>query len=414
MGNVNPFTFPILKYVKKSRRNMDTLDILRQLAIIIVAAKVFGLLARKCKAPQVAGEIIAGLLIGPSLFNLVSSSDFLAGMAEIGVIILMFTAGLETNISDLKKTGAKATIIACAGVFVPLILGTLLYMCFYGFSAIGSESFYKAIFIGTILTATSVSITVQTLREMGKLSGELGQTIMSAAIIDDVIGIIVLTVVIGFKKPDSDVPSVLLRTVAFFVLAVILGIVIYKLFKWYDNRHPHTRRIPILGIALAFALSYVADKYFGVADITGAYVAGVILCSLRDSDYITQKMDTNSYIIFGPVFFCSIGLQTNIRTLDTTILWFSLAFVVVGLVSKVIGCGLTARLLGYKGRSALKVGCGMMTRGEVALIVAQRGLKVGMLEPAYFTAVILLIIVSSILTPLLLKALYAKDTPVSS
>ena len=410
MGNVNPFTFPILKYVKKSRRNMDTLDILRQLAIIIITAKVFGLLARKCKAPQVAGEIIAGLLIGPSLFNLVSSSDFLAGMAEIGVIILMFTAGLETNISDLKKTGAKATIIACTGVFVPLIFGTLLYMCFYGFSAIGSESFYKAIFIGTILTATSVSITVQTLREMGKLSGELGQTIMSAAIIDDVIGIIVLTVVIGFKKPDSDVPSVLLRTVAFFVLAVILGIVIYKLFKWYDNRHPHTRRIPILGIALAFALSYVADKYFGVADITGAYVAGVILCSLRDSDYITQKMDINSYIIFGPVFFCSIGLQTNIRTLDTTILWFSLAFVAVGLLSKIIGCGLTARLLGYKGRNALKVGCGMMTRGEVALIVAQRGLKVGMLEPAYFTAVILLIIVSSILTPLLLKALYAKDT----
>ena len=393
---------------------MDTLDILRQLAIIIVAAKAFGLLARKCKAPQVAGEIIAGLLIGPSLLNLVESSDFLAGMAEIGVIILMFTAGLETNISDLRKTGIKATIIACAGVFVPLVLGTLLYMAFYGFSAIGTEEFYRAIFIGTILTATSVSITVQTLREMGKLQGELGQTIMSAAIIDDVIGIIVLTVVIGFKKPGSDVPMVLLRTVAFFVLALILGFVIYKLFKWYDNRHPHTRRIPIMGIAIAFALSYVADKFFGVADITGAYVAGVILCSLRDSEYITRKMDVNSYIIFGPVFFCSIGLQTNIRTLDTTILWFSLAFVGVGLISKVIGCGLTARCLGYKGRNALKVGVGMMTRGEVALIVAQRGLKIDMLEPAYFTAVILLIIISSILTPLLLKALYAKDGPEES
>lgn len=390
---------------------MDTLDILRQLAIIIIAAKFFGLLARKCKAPQVAGEIIAGLLIGPSLFNLVESSDFLAGMAEIGVIILMFTAGLETNISDLKKTGIKATIIACTGVFVPLLLGTLLYMVFYGFSSIGTEEFYKAIFIGTILTATSVSITVSTLREMGKLSGELGQTIMSAAIIDDVIGIIVLTVVIGFKKPDSDVTGVLLRTLAFFALSIVLGIIIYKLFKWYDNRHPHTRRIPILGIALAFGLSYVADKYFGVADITGAYVAGVILCSLRDSEYITQKMDTNSYIIFGPVFFCSIGLQTNIRTLDMTILWFSLAFVAVGLLSKVLGCGLAARFLGYRGHNALKVGVGMMTRGEVALIVAQRGLKAGMLEPAYFTAVILLIIISSILTPLLLKALYAKDPP---
>ena len=390
---------------------MDTLDILRQLAIIIIAAKLFGLLARKLKAPQVAGEIIAGLIIGPSLLNLVGASDFLSGMAEIGVIILMFAAGLETNISDLKKTGVKATIIACVGVFVPLVFGTLLYMAFYGFSAIGTEEFYRAVFIGTILTATSVSITVQTLREMGKLNNELGQTIMSAAIIDDVIGIIVLTVVIGFKKPDADVTSVLLRTLAFFVLAVILGIIIYKLFKWYDNKHPHTRRIPILGIALAFALSYVADKYFGVADITGAYVAGVILCSLRDSEYITQKMDTNSYIIFGPVFFCSIGLSTNIRTLDTTILWFSLAFVAVGLLSKIIGCGLTARCLGYRGHNALKVGVGMMTRGEVALIVAQRGLKADMLEPAYFTAVILLIIISSIMTPLLLKALYAKDPP---
>lgn len=393
---------------------MDTLDILRQLAIIIVFAKLFGLLARKVKAPQVAGEIIAGLLIGPSVFGFVQSSDFLSGLAEVGVIILMFTAGLETNISDLKKTGAKATVIACAGVFVPLVLGTLLYMVFYGFSAIGTEEFYRAIFIGTILTATSVSITVSTLREMGKLQGELGQTIMSAAIIDDVIGIIVLTVVIGFKQPDSKVSDVILRTGAFFLLAFVFGFVVFKLFKWYDARHPHTRRIPILGIALAFALSYVADRYFGVADITGAYVAGVILCSLRDSEYITQKMDTNSYMIFGPVFFCSIGLSTNIRTLDMTILWFSLAFVAVGLLSKVLGCGLTARLLGFKGRNALKVGCGMMTRGEVALIVAQRGLKAGMLEPAYFTAVILLIIVSSILTPLLLKFLYSKDGPEES
>ena len=390
---------------------MDTLDILRQLCIIIVAAKLFGLLARKVKAPQVAGEIIAGLLIGPSVFGFVQSSDFLSGLAEIGVIILMFTAGLETNISDLKKTGAKATLIACVGVFVPLICGTLLYMAFYGWAAIGTEEFYRAVFIGTILTATSVSITVETLREMGKLQGELGQTIMSAAIVDDVIGIIVLTVVIGFKKPDSNVTSVLLRTGAFFLLAIVLGIIIFKLFKWYDARHPHTRRIPILGIALAFALSYVADKYFGVADITGAYVAGVILCSLRDSKYITEKMDINSYIIFGPVFFCSIGLSTNIRTLDMTILWFSLAFVAVGLLSKVVGCGLTARLLGYRGYNALKVGCGMMTRGEVALIVAQRGLKADLLDPAYFTSVIMLIIISSILTPLVLKWLYSKDAP---
>ncbi|MBR1506837.1 MAG: cation:proton antiporter [Eubacterium sp.] len=389
---------------------MDTLDIFRELAIIIIAAKVFGLLAKKLKAPQVAGEIIAGLLIGPSVLGFVKESDFLSAFAEIGVILLMFSAGLETNISDLKKTGVKATLIACAGVFVPLALGTLLYMAFYGIPDFGSTEFLKAVFVGTILTATSVSITVQTLRELGQLSNELGQTIMSAAIIDDVIGILVLTVVIGFKNPGSKVSTVFIQTGLFFVFAIGIGFIIYKLFKIYDAKHRHTRRIPILALVLAFGLSYVAEKYFGVADITGAYIAGVILCQLKDSDYISEKMDINSYMLFGPVFFCSIGLQTNVRTLDMSILIFSIAFVLVGLLSKILGCGLMARLCKFRGRNCLKIGVGMMTRGEVALIVAQRGLSAGLLEPVYFTSVILLIIVSSISTPLLLKALYSKDT----
>ena len=389
---------------------MDTLDIFRELAIIIIAAKVFGLLAKKLKAPQVAGEIIAGLLIGPSVLGFVKESDFLSAFAEIGVILLMFSAGLETNISDLKKTGVKATLIACAGVFVPLALGTLLYMAFYGIPDFGSTDFLKAVFVGTILTATSVSITVQTLRELGQLSNELGQTIMSAAIIDDVIGILVLTVVIGFKNPGSKVSTVFIQTGLFFVFAIGIGFIIYKLFKIYDAKHRHTRRIPILALALAFGLSYVAEKYFGVADITGAYIAGVILCQLKDSDYISEKMDINSYMLFGPVFFCSIGLQTNVRTLDMSILIFSIAFVLVGLLSKILGCGLMARLCKFRGKNCLKIGVGMMTRGEVALIVAQRGLSAGLLEPVYFTSVILLIIVSSISTPLLLKALYSKDT----
>ena len=264
--------------------------------------------------------------------------------------------------------------------------------------------------MGTILTATSVSITVQTLRELGQLSNELGQTIMSAAIIDDVIGILVLTVVIGFKNPGSKVSTVFIQTGLFFVFAIGIGFIIYKLFKIYDAKHRHTRRIPILALALAFGLSYVAEKYFGVADITGAYIAGVILCQLKDSDYISEKMDINSYMLFGPVFFCSIGLQTNVRTLDMSILIFSIAFVLVGLLSKILGCGLMARLCKFRGKNCLKIGVGMMTRGEVALIVAQRGLSAGLLEPVYFTSVILLIIVSSISTPLLLKALYSKDT----
>ncbi len=388
---------------------MEKLEILRSVAVIIITAKLFGLAARRLKAPQVVGEIIAGLILGPSLLKWVHPSDFLSGMAEIGVILLMFSAGLETNLNKLKKTGVKSTAIACAGVFVPLVAGTLLFLGFYGFDYIGSDKFFHAVFIGTILTATSVSITVQALKELGKLSDEVGTTILSAAIIDDVIGILVLTMVISFRDTSSKITDVILRTIAFFILAVGVGFIIYKVMKWLDMKYPHTQRIPILGLALALALSYIADKYFGIADITGAYVAGIILSSLDDSEYIDRKMDVNSYMIFGPIFFASIGLQTDLRSLDMTILLFSLGFVLVGLISKIIGCGLISRACGFKGKDALKIGVGMMTRGEVALIVSKKGLEVEMLESKYFTSVILLIIVSSILTPILLKMLYAKD-----
>lgn len=388
---------------------MESYSILKDLAIIIIAAKLFGILARKCKAPQVVGEIIAGLLIGPSILGLVDQSDFILQMAEIGVILLMFSAGLETDLKELMKTGPIAALIACAGVFIPLVLGALYYMVFYGFAPWGSNEFYEAVFIGTILTATSVSITVQSLKEMGKLKGRVGTTILSAAIIDDVIGIIVLTFVIGFKNPDSKPSTVVVNTILFFVLAVGVGFISYKIFKWIDKRYPHTRRIPIAGLAYCFIMSYVAEQYFGIADITGAYVAGIILCSINDSEYIERKIDINSYMLFGPVFFASIGLKTDLNDVTGGILLFAVGFVIIGLISKIVGCGLMARICRFKGKDALKIGVGMMTRGEVALIVAQKGLSMNLIDPVYFTAVILLIIVSSISTPIVLKFLYSRD-----
>lgn len=388
---------------------MESYLVFKDLAIIIVFAKFFGIVARKLKAPQVVGEIIAGLLIGPSVLGLVAQTEFLSEMAEIGVILLMFTAGLETNLSDLKKTGLKSFLIACAGVVVPLIFGTLLYMIFYGFYPMGTEGFYRALFVGVIITATSVSITVETLREMGRLKGEVGTTIVSAAIIDDVIGIVVLSFVIGFKNPESNPVSVIWNTVIFFSIAIVCGYIIYKIFKKLAKRYPHKRRISIMGLALCLVFSYIAERYFGIADITGAFVAGVILCNLRDSDYIAEQMDLNSYILFAPIFFASIGLKTQINEMSWGLLGFSAAFVIVALLSKIIGCGLMGRLCGYRGKDCLKIGVGMMTRGEVALIVAQKGLSVGMLDAKYFTSVILLIIVSSVLTPILLKLLFKWD-----
>lgn len=387
-------------------------SVFRNLAIIILTAKFFGLAARKCKAPQVVGEIIAGLLIGPCVLNLVHISDTISVFAEIGVVLLMFSTGLGTNLKELIKAGPIATLIACVGVAVPLAGGTLLYSIFYGFAAVGSTEFYKALFIGTIMTATSVSITVAALQEMGHLKSFLGTTIVSAAVIDDVIGIVVLTCVLGAGSgTGTGLGKVLFNTVLFFATAIGVGLIAHFAMKWLDKRNPHTQRITIVSMAFCFAMAYVAEEYFGIADITGAYIAGIVFCSMDDASYVERRVDISNYVLFAPVFFASIGLKTDISGLTPQILLFSVCFVIVALITKVIGCGLAAKVCRFSWADSLKVGVGMMTRGEVALIVAQKGLDIGVVDPVYFTAVILLIVVSSVATPLVLKVLFTKAPP---
>ena len=387
-------------------------SVFRNLAIIILTAKFFGLAARKCKAPQVVGEIIAGLLIGPCVLNLVHISDTISVFAEIGVVLLMFSTGLGTNLKELIKAGPIATLIACVGVAVPLAGGTLLYSIFYGFAAVGSTEFYKALFIGTIMTATSVSITVAALQEMGHLKSFLGTTIVSAAVIDDVIGIVVVPGVRGAgPAPGPGLGKVLFNTVLFFATAIGVGLIAHFAMKWLDKRNPHTQRITIVSMAFCFAMAYIAEEYFGIADITGAYIAGIVLCSMDDASYVERRVDISNYVLFAPVFFASIGLKTDISGLTPQILLFSVCFVIVALITKIIGCGLAAKVCRFSWADSLKVGVGMMTRGEVALIVAQKGLDIGVVDPVYFTAVILLIVVSSVATPLVLKVLFTKAPP---
>ena len=387
-------------------------SVFRNLAIIILTAKLFGLAARKCKAPQVVGEIIAGLLIGPCVLNLVHISDTISVFAEIGVVLLMFSTGLGTNLKELIKAGPIATLIACVGVAVPLAGGTLLYSIFYGFAAVGSTEFYKALFIGTIMTATSVSITVAALQEMGHLKSFLGTTIVSAAVIDDVIGIVVLTCVLGAGSgTGTGLGKVLFNTVLFFATAIGVGLIAHFTMKWLDKRNPHTQRITIVSMAFCFAMAYIAEEYFGIADITGAYIAGIVLCSMDDASYVERRVDISNYVLFAPVFFASIGLKTDISGLTPQILLFSVCFVIVALITQIIGCGLAAKICRFNWADSLKVGVGMMTRGEVALIVAQKGLDIGVVDPVYFTAVILLIVVSSVATPLVLKVLFTKAPP---
>lgn len=387
---------------------MDT-TILFDLAVLIFAAKAFGILSRRVGAPQVVGEIMAGLVLGPSLLNAVRVNDTIEIFAEIGVIMLMFSAGLGTDLKQLKSSGFKSFLIALIGVIVPLAGGFVLYGLFYGFAYPPSKEFYTALVIGTILTATSVSITVAALSEMGKLSTQVGTTIVGAAVIDDVLGIIVLTCVIGGAGGSGNIGMVLVKIALFFAVTYVIGLIVHKCMDFLESRHPHTHRIPIYSLAFCFAMSYVAQKYFGIADITGAYCAGIVLCTIKDTQYIEKKVDISSYMLFGPIFFACIGLKTDLSGLTASMLGFGTIYIIVALVTKIIGCGFAAKITGFCWKDSVRIGVGMMTRGEVGLIVAQQGLSAGVLDPVYFPAVILLIIVSSVVTPVVLKVLFARD-----
>ena len=388
---------------------MDGVRFLLDLTILLFIAKVFGLVAKRIGVPEVVGQIVAGLLLGPAILNIVTESDFLQQMAEIGVMMIMFEAGLDTNLDEMRKTGIKAAVIAFMGVIVPITLGMVLYMAFYGFAGPGSDQFLQGLFIGTIISATSVSITVAALKELGKLNDAVGTAITGAAIIDDVIGIVALTLVISLKggSGSANLGVVILKVAVFFACAVGSGLLVNRFMHWLDDHYPHTRRMPIASLCYCFLLGYIAETYFGIADITGAYLAGVVLCNLSDRDYIERRIDISAYMVFAPLFFTGIGLKTSFGSMNTKLVIFSILFVLVALGGKVIGCGGSALFLGFKKKDALKIGIGMMSRGEVALITAQKGLAAGLLSADFFSAIILLIIVSSIVTPIFLKRVYS-------
>lgn len=388
-----------------------------ELAIILLSTKVMGILFRKIGLPQVVGALVAGLLIGPAIWGPLTGGKFvpvtgsatLDVLAELGVIMIMFSAGLETDLKELKRNGLKAGLIALMGVAVPLGLGFAVALPFFG--ANSADSVLSCVFVGVIITATSVSITVETLKELGKLNGAVGTTILSAAIIDDVIGIIILTVVTGLKNPtaDGETYMVFVSTALFFITAILVGIGLNYLFRAIEKRWPHTRRVPIFGLVICLLYAYCAEKLFGIADITGAYVAGIVLSNTKETSYIDRKIDVSSYMLFSPIFFASIGIKTSFSGFSTDILWFALLFVLAGIAGKIIGCGGMAKLCRFTWRDSLSIGVGMIARGEVALVVTQKGLAAGIIGSQYLTATVLLVIVTSFLTPVLLKLLFKRQ-----
>lgn len=390
---------------------MESYSFLLFLAIIMISTKILGLFTRKIHMPAVVGALVAGVILGPSCLNLITLTGdtgvFLEQMAELGVILLMFNAGLETDLSELKKNGVASFVTALIGVIVPLIGGFLGYAFFFHTDFSDYDEVLKAVFVGVVLTATSVSITVETLREMGKLKGKVGTTILGAAVIDDIIGIIVLTIVTSLKDTSVSPLTVVLKIVLYFVFIAVLIFVLTKL-KVFVEEQDEKRRTAIICVALCFILSYISEEYFGIADITGAYFAGLMLCTMKVGPYVARRCEIPSYLIFSPVFFASVGLKVTLGGMDASIWIFAIILLVIAILSKVVGCGLGAKICGCTGKEAFQVGIGMISRGEVALIVAQKGYASGMLDDVLFAPIVLVVIVTTLITPILLK-LVMKD-----
>ncbi len=405
---------------------MEAFEILLPLAVILLLSKLMGLGAHKCGMPAVLGMLIAGILIGllryipwaplQKGFFGEEVSYVLSVMSKIGVVLIMFSAGLGTDLKKLRQTGVASIVITFLGVAVPMGLGTLTAFLFKPEDGVLSNLFY-----GAILTATSVSVTVAVLKELGKLDSKVGTSIVAAAVIDDVIGIVILSVLTGFSGGsqgggwDWFAPGaglVVIKIVLFFIAAIAVGVALRKLFNVMERKAPHNRRVPIISLAACFIYAYVAEKVFGVADITGAYLAGILLGgTLSETPYVESKVDEMGYLIFSPIFFAFIGMS-NIQyfaQIDLKFLGFGAVFVAAGLLGKLIGCGFGAKMCKFSFADSFRVGIGMMVRAEVVLICTEKGVAAGLVDAKIYPFVIVIILLSSILTPILMKWSYKRE-----
>ena len=392
-------------------------EFLLWIALILISTKVLGLLCKAVHLPEVVGALLAGVILGPSALGLMSmegdTGTLLTYVAEMGVIFLMFSAGLDTDLKELKANIGASFVTALIGVIVPLIGGMIGYALYFGEDLSNYDQMLQSLFVGVVLTATSVSITVETLREMGRLSGKVGMTILGAAIIDDILGMVVLAVVSSMKDTSVKPTTVLIKIVLYFVLILILFMVTSRL-EFAIEKNDHKRRVAIFAIAFCFILAYVSEIGFGIADITGAYFAGVMLCQSQIRDYVDVKIHDVSTVFFSCIFFASVGLKVTLGGMTLKVWMFAVILTLIAIISKMVGCGLGAKICKFTWKESLQTGVGMISRGEVALIVAEKGRQVGLINEDLFAPIILVVIVTTLITPILLKVVFKGDEPAES
>ena len=397
-----------------------SLQVILLLILVIASAKIAGALATRVHQPSVFGEILVGLLLGPTVLDVLAWPVFtqastpsgqpllplVRDLAQIGVLLLMFVAGLETDLVQMRRVGTVAFWSAFGGVVLPMAGGAATAVAF------GLPLYWEGIFIGAILTATSVSISAQTLLEIGALRSREGSTILGAAVIDDVMGIIVLSMVVALAKASGDgldwgsLGIVVARVAAFFVVAIVARPLLGVVLRWASGLGV-SQAVLAAALVLMFVYAWAAEYVGEVAAITGAYLAGVLIAQTPFKKDVDAGIHPLTYSMFVPLFFISIGLEANGRELGPRAM-FTVVLVLVAIVAKAVGCGVFARLFGFSSRESVRVGIGMISRGEVGLIVAGYGFANGLITSEVFSASVIMVLATTMVTPPLMRLVFPR------
>lgn len=377
------------------------MELYLQLFIVIIATKLAGVISVRFGQPSVLGKLIIGVIIGPAVLDWVQNTEVIEALSHIGVLLLMFIAGLETDLKELNNNKTSSLTVAFGGVILPLIGG------YFSGLAVGMDQ-HHAIFLGLLLCATSVSISVQTFKELGQLQSREGTTVLGAAIADDIIVVVALAFMMSFLVGDDvNLGAVIGGKVVFFAIIALLAWKVVPFMMSKLGRIKITQPAMSIALGICFLFTYISE-YFGVAGIIGAFAAGIAIAQTEFKEEVERKIEPIAYTLFVPVFFVSIGLTVTFDGfLDNIFIIIGLSLVAI--FTKLIGAGIGARITGFNTRSSIIIGAGMISRGEVALILATLGLSENLLAPEYFTTIIIVVIVTTLVTPPLLKYFISKQ-----
>ena len=390
------------------------LQFLIAITIIVLTAKLGGYLSLKLGQPSVLGELAVGIILGPSILDIFNWTPFtdkhlgeaIAHIAELGVLLLMFIAGLELHLSDLAKSGKVSAFAGILGVLLPLGMG-------YGLARAFGFDDQTAIFTGIILAATSVSISAQTLMEMKVLRSRVGIGLLGAAVFDDILVILSLSIFVALAVGSGGLWSIVwivVRMLLYIGIAIVVGLALLPRLSQKVFKLPISQGLIAFILVVTFFYAWTAEVLGGMAAITGAFLAGLIFARSPVKERIEKGISTLAYSFFVPIFFVNVGLAANARLLTGDNLWLLLAMIAVAVVSKILGSGLGARLAGFTNLESLQIGAGMTSRGEVGLIVASVGIAEGMISPSVFAVIVGVVIVTTLLTPAMLRVLFTKNT----